>query len=55
MNDFIEKKNQEQEKKEEWDFGLSIGYNIVKMHKGIIKFDRNIEKGTRMIVKIPIK
>ena len=55
MNDFIGKKNQEQEKKVEWDFGLSIAYNIVKMHKGIIKFDKAQEKGTRMIVKIPIK
>lgn len=35
--------------------GLSIAYNIVELHKGIIKFDKNREKGTRVIVKIPIK
>ena len=36
--------------------GLSIAYNIVKLHKGTIKVDnKNIEKGTRMIVKLPIK
>ena len=36
--------------------GLSIAYNIVKLHKGTIKVDnKNIEKGTRMIVKLPKK
>lgn len=36
--------------------GLSIAYNIVKLHKETIKVDnKNIEKGTRMIVKLPIK
>ena len=36
--------------------GLSIAYNIVKLHKGTIKVNnKNIEKGTRMIVKLPIK
>lgn len=36
--------------------GLSIAYNIVKLHKGTIKVDnKNIERGTRMIVKLPIK
>lgn len=35
--------------------GLSIGYNIVRAHKGVIRVDKNIEKGTRMIVKLPVK
>lgn len=35
--------------------GLSIAYNIVTLHKGTIKFDKNREKGTRVIVKLPIK
>lgn len=35
--------------------GLSIAYNIVELHKGSIKFDKNVEKGTRVIVKLPIK
>ena len=35
--------------------GLSIAYNIVELHKGSIKFDKNREKGARVIVKIPIK
>lgn len=35
--------------------GLSIAYNIVELHKGTIKFDKNREKGTRVIVKLPIK
>lgn len=35
--------------------GLSIAYNIVKLHKGIIRIDKSFEKGTRMIVKLPIK
>ncbi len=34
--------------------GLSIAYNIVKLHKGSIKFDKNVKKGTRMIVKLPL-
>ena len=35
--------------------GLSIAYNIVQLHKGSIKFDKYIKKGTRVIVKLPIK
>ena len=35
--------------------GLSIAYNIVNLHKGSIKFDKNVEKGTRVVVKLPIK
>ena len=35
--------------------GLSIAYNIVNLHKGSIKFDREREKGARVIVKLPIK
>lgn len=35
--------------------GLSIAYNIVELHKGSIKFDKNRENGTRVIVKIPMK
>lgn len=35
--------------------GLSIAYNIVELHKGTIKFDKTREKGTRVIVKLPIK
>lgn len=34
---------------------LSIAYNIIELHKGSIKFDKDIEKGTRVIVKLPIK
>ena len=35
--------------------GLSIAYNIVELHKGSIKFDKNREIGTRVVVKIPIE
>ena len=35
--------------------GLSIAYNIVKLHKGNIRIDKNVKKGTRMIVRIPMK
>lgn len=35
--------------------GLSIAYNIVKAHKGSIKIDKNMEKGTRIIVRIPCR
>ena len=35
--------------------GLSIAYNIVKIHKGIIKVESNVNKGTKMQVKLPIK
>ena len=35
--------------------GLSIAYNIVNLHKGSIKYDKNIEKGTRVVVKLPMK
>lgn len=35
--------------------GLSIAHNIVELHKGTIKFDKAREKGTRVIVKLPIK
>ncbi len=35
--------------------GLSIAYNIVKLHKGTIKVDKNRKKGTNMIVKLPCK
>lgn len=35
--------------------GLSIAYNIVELHKGTIKFDKTREKGTRVIVRLPIK
>lgn len=35
--------------------GLSIAYNIVKIHKGTIKVEDNTPKGTKMIVRIPIK
>ncbi len=33
--------------------GLSIAHNIVELHKGSIKFDKNREDGTRVIVKFP--
>lgn len=33
--------------------GLSLAYNIVKIHKGTIKVESNGNKGTKMIVKIP--
>ena len=35
--------------------GISIAYNIVELHKGTIKFDKAREKGTRVIVRLPIK
>ena len=35
--------------------GLSIAYNIVTLHKGTIKFDKNREKGAKVIVKLPKK
>ena len=35
--------------------GLSIAYNIVNLHKGTIKFDKNRENGARVVVKLPIK
>lgn len=35
--------------------GLSIAYNIVSLHKGTIKFDKTREKGTKAIIKLPIK
>ena len=35
--------------------GLSIAYNIVTLHKGTIKFDKNREKGARVVVRLPIK
>lgn len=35
--------------------GLSIAYNIVALHKGTIKFDKEREKGARVIVKLPVK
>lgn len=35
--------------------GLSIAYNIIELHRGSIKFEKNREKGTKVIVKIPIK
>lgn len=35
--------------------GLSIAHNIVELHKGTIKFDKAREKGTRVIVRLPIK
>ena len=35
--------------------GLSIAYNIVTLHKGSIKFDKEREKGAKVIVKLPIK
>jgi two-component system sensor histidine kinase CiaH len=35
--------------------GLSIAYNVIKLHKGLIRIDKSFENGTRMIVKLPIK
>jgi len=35
--------------------GLSIAYNIVTLHKGTIKFDKNREKGARVVVRLPKK
>ena len=35
--------------------GLSIAYNIVTLHKGNIRFDKNREKGSKVVVKLPIK
>lgn len=35
--------------------GLSIAYNIIELHKGTIKFDKTRGKGTRVVVKIPVK
>ena len=35
--------------------GLSIAYNIVMLHKGTIKFEKNREVGTKAIVTLPRK
>lgn len=35
--------------------GLSIAYNIVMLHKGTIKFEKNRKVGTKVIVNLPIK
>ena len=35
--------------------GLSIAYNIVMLHKGTIKYEKNREIGTKVIVTLPIK
>ena len=35
--------------------GLSIAYNIVTLHKGSIKFDKDREKGCKVVVRLPIK
>ena len=35
--------------------GLSIAYNIVMLHKGTIKFEKNREVGTKVIVTLPRK
>ena len=35
--------------------GLSIAYNIVNIHKGTIKFDKERTVGAKVIVKLPIK
>ena len=35
--------------------GLSIAYNIVNLHKGTIKFDKERTVGAKVIVKLPIK
>ena len=35
--------------------GLSIAYNIVMLHNGTIKFDKNREKGSKVVIKLPIK
>ena len=34
--------------------GLSIAYNIIKLHKGTIKIDKNYEDGTRIVIRLPI-
>lgn len=34
--------------------GLSIAYNIVTMHKGTIKFEKDREIGAKVIVKLPV-
>lgn len=35
--------------------GLAISYSIVKEHKGIITIESEINKGTRVIIELPIK
>ncbi|MBR3162723.1 MAG: HAMP domain-containing histidine kinase [Clostridia bacterium] len=35
--------------------GLSIAYNIVMLHKGTIKYERNRDVGTKVIVTLPRK
>ncbi len=35
--------------------GLAITYGIVKMHKGEIKVNSNIGKGTSFVIKLPLK
>lgn len=38
----------------EQDFGLNIVKNIVEMHKGNVKIDSEVNKGTKITVYIPI-
>lgn len=35
--------------------GLSITYSIVKDHKGVMEIESEVDKGTRVIVTLPVK
>ena len=39
----------------EQDFGLNIVKNIVEMHKGNVKIDSEVNKGTEVTIRIPVK
>lgn len=49
---FYREEKSRNRKKGGMGLGLSIAYNIVELHKGSIKIDKNRKKGTRIIVKI---
>ena len=34
--------------------GLSITYNIIEEHKGTIKFESELNRGTKAIIRLPM-
>ncbi len=36
------------------DFGLNIVKNIIDMHKGTVKIDSTVNKGTKTSIHIPL-
>ncbi|MBC8235138.1 hypothetical protein H8E77_36795 [bacterium] len=37
------------------DLGLSISYNIIQKHKGEIKVESEVDKGTEFTIVLPIE